>query len=572
MSIAPIERDYLLKKMRKEACEWRMKELAKEIDDDAAALFEPLPNMKVQVMPPPPSRKVVDEDVVIVDDPTPSEGDGDVGVHGNVPTNTLSTRVLRGTTRTARAPPSDDNGQGSAQRDEGTHEDAPNPGNPSGSNPNNDGGDDDGHDGHDDDGQDGDDGHDGEDDEDEPSDEDTDNEDEREPMLESSIPPEADWGDDLDDYVPSDDEDVLSLGDLPSEDEYVFSDGAYSDDDAPMDEDKGDDDAYRHASSHAMQAPSVGAARPSYLPPKPKAFTGIKKKGSERTEVTSWLNKWELYFSMAQVPKVMWVNHAYYMLESPAFEVVKARIKNLKRKNKWHDTWEQFCELLVRQYGDVEENLALRAKLRKLVVRDGNMVSYARVFQETANRISVPLSDDELISDFFHGIKDRHLLHDVLVDPRDGRVWKEWDKLYSYVMDKYSVLKAHDRMYDVRGRDPKRRRDEPRGYDRSRSPRRSRSPKRNRRGRSRDRDYRKPRNDRRGDRKRDRRERGDRRQGDKDKAKVDMETTDPTKLKVGQRLSEEQRDELSKQKRCFYCFKEGHNREHCPARKSRERK
>ena len=139
-------------------------------------------------------------------------------------------------------------------------------------------------------------------------------------------------------------------------------------------------------------------------------------------------------------------------------------------------------------------------------------------------------------------------------------------------MDKYSVLKAHDRMYDVRGRDPKRRRDEPRGYDRSRSPRRSRSPKRNRRGRSRDRDYRKPRNDRRGDRKRDRRERGDRRQGDKDKAKVDMETTDPTKLKVGQRLSEEQRDELSKQKRCFYCFKEGHNRENCPARKSRERK
>jgi hypothetical protein len=38
MSIAPIEREYLLKKMRKEACEWRMKELAKEIDDDAAAL------------------------------------------------------------------------------------------------------------------------------------------------------------------------------------------------------------------------------------------------------------------------------------------------------------------------------------------------------------------------------------------------------------------------------------------------------------------------------------------------------------------------------------------------------
>jgi hypothetical protein len=65
---------------------------------------------------------------------------------------------------------------------------------------------------------------------------------------------------------------------------------------------------------------------------------------------------------------------------------------------------------------------------------------------------------------------------------------------------------------------------------------------------------------------------GDRRQGDKDKAKVDMETTDPRKLKVGQRLSEEQRDELSKQKRCFYCFKEGHNRENCPARKSRERK
>ena len=138
MSIAPIEREYLLKKMRKEACEWRMKELAKEIDDDAAALFEPLPNMKVQVMPPPPSRKVVVEDVVIVDDPTPSEGDGDVGVHGNVPTNTLSTRVLRGTTRTRT---SDDNGQGSAQRDEDTHEDVPNPGmNPRGSNPNDGGG------------------------------------------------------------------------------------------------------------------------------------------------------------------------------------------------------------------------------------------------------------------------------------------------------------------------------------------------------------------------------------------------------------------------------------------------
>jgi hypothetical protein len=36
-----------------------------------------------------------------------------------------------------------------------------------------------------------------------------------------------------------------------------------------------------------------------------------------------------------------------------------------------------------------------------------------------------------------------------------------------------------------------------------------------------------------------------------------------SKLVVGQRTSREQRDMLSKENRCFYCFKVGHSKSEC---------
>jgi hypothetical protein len=68
-----------------------------------------------------------------------------------------------------------------------------------------------------------------------------------------------------------------------------------------------------------------------------------------------------------------------------------------------------------------------RAKLHRLVVLDGDILRYIKLFNETANKITETLSDEELISDFFKGIKDRKILQDVMIDPKTGRCLEDLD-------------------------------------------------------------------------------------------------------------------------------------------------
>ena len=595
-----MERGFWLRRFYKEAHKWMCKRVYNEVMAPPEWRNKPIPAIEndLVVEPPSPPKTPIayDDDVeALFDDSTLDDEDVGVcymgmGVHGVevkdmskkvieiVPIQKCASNMAIVHTRSRRAtrhqPPNDGEGPSNVDGNEEPNPDdqANHDGNNDPSNPHQ------GRDGDDPNDPDDDDDDDGGDEEDWDFEDDTEDDDEDEedddhdgnnqvqhvsrggrplpqgPLLESTIPPNDDWGDDDDMYV-DDNMEQWPHDDLPSDVTMPSPSWHTSDDD--------DDSGEVEQDPLDVVNPPLPETLPheprfTVPPNKPKWFTGLKKKGTESTEVTTWLNKLELYFKMCHLDESMWVTRAYYLLESPAFEVIKARIKSLTKEGLWTETWDQFTKLMVTHFGDVEQNLAYRAKLHRLVVLDGDILRYIKLFNETANKITETLSNEELISDFFKGIKDRKILQDVMIDPKTGGVWKTWTHLYEYVVGKYSVLRYHG----DRERPPRDKR------TREGSPRRSRSPKRRNNDRDKykerpfDRDRRdkarkphdnnKPRNE------RDRREH--RPKNDRDH---DLKTLDVSKLVVGQRTSREQRDMLSKENRCFYCFKVGHSKSEC---------
>lgn len=597
MSKPLIERGFWLKRYYKEAHTWMCKKIDKDVMTPPKWHEKPMPILDEDPMmeePSPPKTPIVSP----MEEPEEQcyMGMGLQGVEVKdtskkvvelVPIHTCVSNMAMVTTRSRRAtrhqPPNEGGDpSGSGQPNENTQpppnqqDGAPQGGGDGGVDAPNDGNDD--HGGHDggenpNGGGGGDDGDDGDDDDDlwDFTDTDTDaSESEGDeqapnlsrggrplphgPLLEATIPPNDDWGEDDEDY---DGGEVVMDG-LPSEEEVMPSSPSWRD---TSDEDDASDVEVPHQAPITTVLPGPPAPLPSEArftvpPTKPKGFTGLKKKGTESTEVTTWLNKLELYFKMCHLDDSLWVTRAFYLLESPAFEVVKARIKSLTKEGLWTDTWDQFTKLMITHFGDVEQNLAYRAKLHRLVVLDGDILRYTKLFNETVNKITTTLGDEELISDFFKGIKDRNILQDVMIDPKTGGVWKSWTHLYEYVIGKYSVLRYHGEK-DKRSRD-KRARD----Y----SPRRSRSPKRKTNDRDNNRPFDRNRRDkdkRPHDKDKPRQERDKRDSRPRSEKNPDLKTLDVSKLVLGQRTSKEQREMLAKDNRCFYCFKVGHSKSEC---------
>jgi hypothetical protein len=71
-----------------------------------------------------------------------------------------------------------------------------------------------------------------------------------------------------------------------------------------------------------------------------------------------------------------------------------------------------------------------------------NILNYTKAFQEISTKIvDEPLSDQAKISTYFSGITDTHLYQDLIIDPSTGSRWSNFNKLYDYVMNKYSILR-----------------------------------------------------------------------------------------------------------------------------------
>ena len=181
----------------------------------------------------------------------------------------------------------------------------------------------------------------------------------------------------------------------------------------------------------------------SRLVQRPKNFSGKRTRHDQQLDVHSWLNKLEMYFKVIALPKQQWTSMAFLFLDAPAFDTMKSNKKMLQRQHEWNRTWEQFTSLMLRHFADPEVDFATRTRLQNLRVINGNVLTYARVFNALASKLtSQPFGDEALISMFMQGL-DRQTFNNVIIDPSTGLIWKSYNRLHDYVVSKYSCLKYH---------------------------------------------------------------------------------------------------------------------------------
>ena len=67
------------------------------------------------------------------------------------------------------------------------------------------------------------------------------------------------------------------------------------------------------------------------------------------------------------------------------------------------------------------------------------------MFHELCSKITdEPLSQQAKLSAYLNGIQDRKLYEELIIEPVSGTRWTDFNKLYEYVMNKYSILRLHN--------------------------------------------------------------------------------------------------------------------------------
>ena len=145
-------------------------------------------------------------------------------------------------------------------------------------------------------------------------------------------------------------------------------------------------------------APSTNIAR---LAQRPKNFSGTGLKRSQ-DETKTWLGKMECWLTCIGTPSKDWATIATTYLDPPAFNVVQANVKTLQAAGTWQNTFQQFSAILLKNYGDVDADFAVRTRLARLRLQySQDIVKYSKIFHELSTRITgEPLSDQAKISAF----------------------------------------------------------------------------------------------------------------------------------------------------------------------------
>ena len=322
---------------------------------------------------------------------------------------------------------------------------------------------------------------------------------------------------------------------------------------------------------------------------KPRNFRGYGK-GNDSAKL--WIQRLEYYFKGQRLNPSHWITCAMTFLDGNAFLQMQARKKRLVEESKWDGSWKQFATEFCTLFGAHDEEFAVRTKLTNVFCKKENVLGYLRYFNVLVNKLTkdVP-GDDDKIAWFFRGINDSDLYQSLIMDPSTGTRWTSWDRLYHYLLTRYTCVAQHRQTVrrDVSGFKRKRdfmdgqqfgRDERPRYNFRDRGDRGRRGGRfgGNPRGRGRGRGGHKGGDDRRRyhDRFNDRREQnpyqerrndGDRRNGRDDRfkrKKWDLNTLDVSKLVKGQKLSDKQKEHLKSIGACFNCFNKGHLTKECP--------
>jgi len=249
-----------------------------------------------------------------------------------------------------------------------------------------------------------------------------------------------------DEWQPPSGEDDPFEDHLPSEepdfepDDHPSYGSSGSDPSEPSSDNSAPSQPPSHPSQDSFELPTVGRDIPLT---KPRYFTGNRVGPTKRRpDVQYWLNKMEIYLKLKEIPYSQWPSTAFYFLDNPAFNNFRATKVQLQRENKWVGDWPQFTQIMYNLYGDVAKDMELRNRLRSLSVRNGDIGTFARIFNEVAMQISSPpLSDSQLVSDFLSQLDNTTLADAYAIDPHTNNVWATWKGLFDAVMRRDAVRK-----------------------------------------------------------------------------------------------------------------------------------
>ena len=179
---------------------------------------------------------------------------------------------------------------------------------------------------------------------------------------------------------------------------------------------------------------------------KPKTFSGTGPY-FRRQNTKVWLDQMTCWLDCISAPASARVKLAFTFLQPPAFNVLTASKASMEISHEWTNTFQQFSDLLLKHYGDVDPDFTLRTRLARLTVHEPHqLLNYTKQFHDIATRITdQPLSDQAKVTSFLNGIKNQTLFKDLIIEPNTGLRWTQYDKLHNYVISKYALLNLHAR-------------------------------------------------------------------------------------------------------------------------------
>ena len=184
---------------------------------------------------------------------------------------------------------------------------------------------------------------------------------------------------------------------------------------------------------------------------RPQTFKGAGPLFRRRFTQT-WIERMELWLNCLNVAEYQKCDIAMTYLQPPAYTIMAAQKKILEKSHKWTNTYEQFKQILLKHFGEIDPDFNITKALFNLTCNHENdLLKYTKSFQDLCSKLlDEPLSDQASISLFFNGIKNRGLTQDLLIDPQTGLKWNDVTKLHNYILTKYGLTSPSTSRFDSR--------------------------------------------------------------------------------------------------------------------------
>ena len=181
---------------------------------------------------------------------------------------------------------------------------------------------------------------------------------------------------------------------------------------------------------------------------KPQYFKGTGK-NFKQMYTHEWIDQMKCWLDSIDAPDDQRATIALTYLQPPAFNVLTAEKRILQNNHQWTNTFQQFCDILLKHFGDIDTDFTFRTKLSQLYCNSAtDLGRYTRAFQNLASRIiREPLLEEAKVTMYLNGIVNPFLYRELLIEPLTGSRWTNFSSLCNYVLTKYTtIMPIHQRI------------------------------------------------------------------------------------------------------------------------------